>query len=522
VQQFGEKAPRAKAGGQQEKIKGTLAMTKFVAKGFQEMSGAYEDGVWNLVCGRMRVEIGETRFDLWIKPLWLTDVSAQGVEIGCPDTFKRDYVSQHYGETIAKAFRELAPELGPVKFTFATRPYLAVSNPNPQPLPHVAAGFSALEPKMLERLAPGSIPPNPAYTFDDFVTGKSNQMAAAAAQAASDRMVKGLPPAFNPLFLYGGSGLGKTHLMHSVVWEVLRNSQTARVMFITAENFLRRFLNAMKDRDMMTFKDELQSVDLLLVDDVQFIKDKNATQEEFFYRFNELIAMGKQVMFSADRSPAHLDGVAERIRQRMQNGVTLEVHPTDFELRLAILERKCERNLPHYKNVSIGEDVRRFLASKLHSNTRELEGALNNLFHFANTVGDPITLEVSKQVLSHMLGNSDRRVTVEEIKKLTASFYGIRVQDMDSPRRTRNLVRPRQVSMYLAKSLTQRSYPDIGRRFGNRDHTTVIHAVRQIERLSRLDPTLADEVEQLRRLLKDGGANPQPRLRDEGGPGPAA
>jgi chromosomal replication initiator protein len=462
---------------------------------------------WMTISEAVRLKIGANRHQFWIKPLYPIELSQDLIELGCPTTLAKDYVTRHYADVIQQAARSAIGFTGQLKFTYAPRMPLAIEL-EPAPVP--------ADDSVLDRMAPGSIPPNPNYTFKEFVVGKPNSLAAAAAQKAAELIARGGTPEFNPLFVHGQSGLGKTHLLHAIVWHVLQNNPKAKVMFITAEVFMRKFVTAIKENSILAFKDELRDVDLFLVDDLQFIVqgDKGATQEEFFLRFNELVGMGKQVVFSADRSPAHMDKLAERIRTRMLHGLNAEVHTPDLEMRLAIVERKLERLQLQYPKVQVPGDVKRFIASRITSNTRELEGALQQLVYFGEVSEETLTIDLTRTILADRLNLSDRRVTVEEIKRVVAGFYSVRIQDMDGPRRTRNLVRPRQTAMYLAKTMTPRSYPEIGRRFGDRDHTTVMHAVRQIERLAAADPVLAGEIEHLRRMIKEG--LPPPGGRGDG------
>ena len=470
-----------------------------------------DDGKWMAICNWILAKIGENRFQFWIKPLYVIDMTRDVIELGCPTTLAKEYVARNFHDVILAAARSVLGFSGQIKFTYAPRMPFVAADPEPAPAP--------ADQSVMERMAPGSIPPNPNYTFKDFVVGKTNNLAAAAAQKAAELAVAGKTPEFNPLFIHGQSGLGKTHLLHAIIWHVLQNNPRAKIMFITAETFMRKFVAAIKDNAILAFKDELKDVDVFLVDDLQFIiqGDKGATQEEFFLRFNEMVGQGKLVVFSADRSPAHMDKLADRIRTRMLHGLTAEVHMPDLEMRLAIVDRKLERLQRQYPKVTVPADVRRFVAGRIASNTRELEGALQQLVYFGEVSEEALTIEMARTILADRLNLTERRVTVEEIKRVVAGFYSIRLQDMDSPRRTRNLVRPRQTAMFLAKTMTPRSYPEIGRRFGGRDHTTVMHAVRQIERLAAADPVMAGEIEQLRRIIKEGLPPPNGRADGNGG-----
>ncbi|MFP4271097.1 MAG: chromosomal replication initiator protein DnaA, partial [Alphaproteobacteria bacterium] len=339
-----------------------------------------------------------------------------------------------------------------------------------------------------------SAPIDPRFTFDNFVVAKSNDFAFAAAKrvAASDR------PPFNPLFLYGGVGLGKTHLMHAVAWEVRRQDPSRRVVYLSAEKFMYQFVRALTTNSTLGFKDLFRSVDLLMVDDVQFIGGKNNTQEEFFHTFNELIERGSQIVISADRSPSALEDLEERVRSRLSWGLVADIHPTSYELRLGILQTKAAK-IP---NVVVPDELLQFLAERITSNVRELEGALNRVVHQSTLLGRPLNMDTAQDVLRDVLRANEKRITIEEIQKAVVAHYSLKLADMQSKRRSRVVARPRQVAMYLAKQLTPRSLPEIGRRFGGRDHTTVMHAVKKVEELLGEDDGLARDVETLRRRLQ--------------------
>ena len=302
---------------------------------------------------------------------------------------------------------------------------------------------------------------------------------------------------FSSLFLYGGVGLGKTHLMHAVAWHIRERSPKRSVIYLSAEKFMYRFVKALRFQDTMAFKEQFRSVDVLMIDDVQFIAGKDATQEEFFHTFNSLADQGRQIVLSADKSPSDLQGMEERLRSRLGSGLVADIHATTYELRLGIIAQKAE-----LMGVAIPPKVAEFLARKITANVRELEGALNRVAAHAQLVGRDVTLESTQEVLHDLLRASDRRVTIEEIQKRVAEHFNIRVADMHSARRARQVARPRQVAMYLAKQLTSRSLPEIGRKFGGRDHTTVMHAVRKIEELQSCDSTFAEDVELLRRMIE--------------------
>ena len=372
----------------------------------------------------------------------------------------------------------------------------------------MANGHAAAAPAWAdERVEPRSdlaAPLDPRFTFEGFVVGKPNEFAYACARRVAERPSS---PGFNPLFLYGGVGLGKTHLMHAIAWELTdRTTNPVSVAYMSAEKFMYRFIAAIRSQSTMEFKENLRSVDVLMIDDLQFLIGKDNTQEEFFHTFNYLVEQGKQIVVSADKSPSDLNGLEHRLRTRLGCGMVADLHSTTYELRLSILEAKAAR-----AGVDVPVKVLEFLAHKITSNVRELEGALNRLVAHANLFGRPVTLETTHEVLHDILKAHDRRVTIEEIQKKVAEHYSIRLTDMSSARRARAVARPRQVAMFLAKQLTSRSLPEIGRKFGNRDHTTVMHAVSRVTELMERDGTFAEDVELLRRLLEFGrGAAPDP------------
>ena len=337
-----------------------------------------------------------------------------------------------------------------------------------------------------------SAPLDPRFTFDNFVVGKPNELAYAAARRVAEA---GTVP-FNPLFLYGGVGLGKTHLMHAIAWHIRRRTPKRRIIYLSAEKFMYQFVRALRTKDTVAFKELFRSVDVLMIDDVQFIGGREATQEEFFHTFNALVDQNRQVVISADKSPSDLEGVEERMRSRMGWGLVADIHPTTYELRLGILQAKAEP-----LGVAVPTKVLEFLAHKITSNIRDLEGALNRIVAHATLIGRSISLEMTQEVLHDLLRANDRKVTIEEIQKKVAEHFNIKVSDMHSARRARAVARPRQVAMYLSKQLTARSLPEIGRRFGGRDHTTVMHAVKKVEELKVTDSEFAEDVELLRRML---------------------
>ena len=290
--------------------------------------------------------------------------------------------------------------------------------------------------------------------------------------------------------------------MHAIAHELVARNPLKRVLYLSAEQFMYRFIQALRDKQIMDFKELFRSVDVLMVDDVQFIAGKDSTQEEFFHTFNALVDQNKQIVFSADRAPGEIKGIQERIRSRMQCGLIVDLHPTDYELRLGILQQKVEYYRGQYPGLKIAAGVLDFLAHRITTNVRVLEGALTRLFAFASLVGREITLELTQDCLADILRASDRKVTIEEIQRRVAEHYNVRLSDLIGPKRMRTIARPRQIAMYLSKHMTPRSLPEIGRRFGGRDHTTIMHGVRKVEEMMATDSQLADDLQLLRRMLE--------------------
>ncbi len=455
------------------------------------------EAIWSEVCNGLEREIGKEAFRHWIAPLTFGGERGGVVEIQAPTRFLGQWVERHYARDILTHLRKAGRNVSELRFTW-TRERAEGALPASSTGREDAASPAGTASRHARPLPTATL--KPQFTFETFVVGKPNMMAHAAArqvaEAAGDNSV-----VCNPLFLYSGVGLGKTHLMHAIAWELTRN-RGKRVIYLSAEQFMYRFVQALRSRDMLAFKEMFRSVDVLMVDDVQFIAGKDSTQEEFFHTFNALIDQGKQVVISADRAPGEIDGIEERIRSRLQWGLVVDIHPADFELRLGILQSKAEAHRARNPEVEIPEEVLEFLARKITDNIRVLEGALTRLVSFAAPLGTPVTIDFARQCLADILRAADRKITLEEIMRKVGEHYGLRISDLVGPRRSRAIARPRQVAMYLAKAMTSKSLPDIGRAFGGRDHTTVLHAVRRIEALRAADARIADDLEYLRRQLE--------------------
>ncbi|MEC7763157.1 MAG: chromosomal replication initiator protein DnaA [Pseudomonadota bacterium] len=456
------------------------------------------DNMWGQVRERLERSVGQNNYRNWIEPLEFADLDGGVATFLVPTNFMGNWVQRNFGEQILQHMANAGAKVSRLEFVVprvgeTTRP--ATSQDAPAPA-NGNARPAAAKPAAGDDL-PGA-PLDKRFTFDNFVVGKPNELAHAAAR----RVAEGGPVTFNPLFLYGGVGLGKTHLMHAIAHEMTERQPELRVLYLSAEQFMYRFVQALREKQMMDFKHMFRSVDVLMVDDVQFIAGKDSTQEEFFHTFNALIDQNKQIIISADRAPGEIKDLEERIKSRLQCGLVVDLHPTDYELRLGVLQSKVAVYRETYPDLSIADGVLEFLAHRITTNVRVLEGALMRLFAFASLVGGEITLDRAQECLTDVLRASDRKVTVEEIQRKVAEHYGIRLSDLIGPKRLRSIARPRQVAMKLSKDLTTRSYPDIGRRFGGRDHSTVMHAVKRVEELVGSDHQIAEDVDLLRKALE--------------------
>lgn len=465
--------------------------------------------VWERVKSRLKAAFGEATFKSWLNAMQLHSCDARQLYIHVPTRFIRDWIVSHYLDDIMKFWRMDDPTL--LTVNVVTRPTQPTSSLQGEGSPVLVKSTTLVATEIVEpiKASPVALAASamadseyigssldPRYTFENFVVGKPNELAHAAARRVAETNTA--IPGCNPLFLYGGVGLGKTHLMHAIAWHIRRTNPGRKVIYLSAEKFMYHFIRALRTRDAMAFKEQFRSVDVLMIDDVQFISGKDSTQEEFFHTFNALIDQNKQLIISGDRSPSDLEGVEERIRSRLGWGLVADIHATTYELRLGILQSKVEK-IP---DVQVPVKVTEFLAHKITSNVRELEGALNRVVAHASLVGQPVTLEGVQDLLHDLLRANDRRITVEDIQKQVAEHYNIKLAEMHSARRSRTIARPRQVAMYLCKKLTSKSLPEIGRRFGGKDHTTVMHAVKKVDELCKLDHEFAQDIDLLTRMLQ--------------------
>jgi len=462
--------------------------------------------IWGEVQDALMKTVGEHNYRTWIRPIEF-DTCKDGVaHFSVPTTFIGNWVNRNYADQILRHLHSAGADVRRIEFGTrhcSTAADAGARRANGKPVdapavsaaPRLADGDAKLQPA--PDLLPGGALDH-RFTFDSFVVGPPNELAHAAAR----RVAEGGPVTFNPLFLYGGVGLGKTHLMHAIAWELRRRESGLRILYLSAEQFMYRFVQALRDREMMTFKQLFRSVDVLMVDDVQFIAGKDSTQDEFFHTFNALVDQSKQIIISGDRAPGEMKGMEDRIKSRLQCGLVVDLHPTDYELRLGILQQKVQYYTQQYPGLVIAPGVLEFLAHRISTNVRVLEGALVRLFAMASLVGREIDMPMTQDCLADILRVSERKITVEEIQRRVSEHYNIRLSEMIGPTRVRTVARPRQIAMYLCKTLTSRSLPEIGRRFGGRDHTTIMHGVRKITDLKSKDSQVAEDLELLRRSLE--------------------
>ncbi|PSB92416.1 chromosomal replication initiator protein DnaA [Candidatus Pandoraea novymonadis] len=484
------------------------------------------DDFWQHCATHLEQELTPQQFRTWIKPLTLVDFdeTSRTLKISAPNRFKADWVKSQFSERI----RDMATKFwdAPIKVVFVLETktgFAATPVSSPIVTPNVNmnvaspdtfidgehANLEASEANVLSRnwRVPAKVPAlnneiesiyersrlNTVLTFDNFVTGKSNQLARAAAVQVADNP----GTSYNPLFLYGGVGLGKTHLIHAIGNQLLQDKKNPRIRYIHAEQYVSDVVKAYQRKAFDEFKRYYHSLDLLLIDDIQFFSGKSRTQEEFFYAFEALIANRAQVIITSDTYPKEITGIDDRLISRFDSGLTVAIEPPELEMRVAILIKKAKA-----EGVDLSEDVAFFVGKHLRSNVRELEGSLRKILAYSKFHAREITIELTKEALKDLLTVQNRQISVENIQKTVADFYNIKVADMYSKKRPANIARPRQIAMYLAKELTQKSLPEIGELFGGRDHTTVLHAVRKIANERSKDMQLNHELHVLEQTLK--------------------
>jgi chromosomal replication initiator protein len=459
------------------------------------------ENFWQTCSAQLEIELTPQQYSAWIKPLVALDYEDGKLRIAAPNRFKLDWVKSQFASRITALACQYWE--APVEVQFVLDPknnQKKPAAPAAQPagaMPHAAPempsapGQSNLNIANSPKREQSRI--NPDLTFDSFVTGKANQLARAAAiQVANNPGVS-----YNPLFFYGGVGLGKTHLIHAIGNQVMNDQPGARIRYIHAEQYVRDVVTAYQRKGFDDFKHYYHSLDMLLIDDIQFFGGKSRTQEEFFYAFEALIAAKKQIIITSDTYPKEITGMDDRLISRFDSGLTVAIEPPELEMRVAILLKKAQS-----EGVTFSDDVAFFVAKHLRSNVRELEGALRKILAYSRFHGKDITIDIVKEALKDLLSVQNRQISVENIQKTVADFFNIKVADMYSKRRPANIARPRQIAMYLAKELTQKSLPEIGELFGGRDHTTVLHAVRKIALDRTKNPECNHELHVLEQTLK--------------------
>lgn len=441
------------------------------------------DELWNKVLARVEQQISKPSFETWLKSTKLLSYKGTNVTIAAPNSFAREWLENHYVHLIAGILSELTGEDLYIKFVVQKdqdnedfdipAPVIQTKTAEPSEGPH----------SML----------NPKYTFDTFVIGSGNRFAHAASLAVAEAPAK----AYNPFFIYGGVGLGKTHLMHAIGHYVLEHNPNAKVVYLSSEKFTNEFINSIRDNKAEEFRNKYRNVDVLLIDDIQFLAGKESTQEEFFHTFNTLHTESKQIVISSDRPPKEIPTLEDRLRSRFEWGLITDITPPDLETRIAILRKKAKAD-----GLDIPNEVMHYIANQIDTNIRELEGALIRVVAYSSLVNQDITVELAQEALKDIMPNSKpKSVTIQDIQKVVGEHYNIRLEDFSSKKRTKSIAFPRQVAMYLSRELTDFSLPKIGEEFGGRDHTTVIHAHEKIEKMLKEDKQLQEEIKQIQSML---------------------
>lgn len=455
---------------------------------------------------RLRAELGEDVFASWFRGVELEGVDEAVVHLSVATRFLKNWLRSHYYDFVLHLARAEWPAIDRVEFKvrqphFSADPAKEVPVERRRPIELADAVPVALPLRTGYGGFEGS-PLDPRLKFETFVVGACNRLAHAAAQEVAGAF-SSPQQLFNPLFVHGNVGLGKTHLLHAIAWDVKQRRPEAEVLYLTAERFMSGFVQALRARDALAFKEKLRKIDILLIDDMEFLQGPTI-QQEFCHTLNSLIDGGRQVVVAADRAPTQLDKLDTRMRSRLGGGLVAEIGSMDYDLRYKILAKRANEACGETKGLAISDTVLAFLADRLAESGRELEGAIHRLRASFQLTDEPVTIEVAEQIVRDLMrGAEPRRVRIDDILRTVSKHYGVNRGDLLSGRRNRSIVRPRQIGMYLAKLLTSRSLPEIGRRFGNRDHTTVLHAIRKIEQLMNDDNQLREEIELLKRLLRD-------------------
>jgi chromosomal replication initiator protein len=420
--------------------------------------------IWDSVLSRVEAKVNRYSFYTWFRPTSYLADDGTTIRIGVPDGLFRDWLVKHYSGVLDEALLEVGRGGARLAFVLAKGSQTPEDGPLDQMPVEVASGVAS------------TVGLSPRYTFDSFIVGPSNQFAHAACRAVAEAPTR----SYNPLFIYGGVGLGKTHLMHAIGQYVLEHIPDVKLTYISAERFMNEMINGLKHDRILDFRERYRSIDVLLVDDIQFIAGKEGTQTEFFHTFNALYDSQKQIVISSDCPPQEIQSIEERLRSRFEWGLIADIQPPDLETKVAILKKKADAEA-----VPLPDNVAIFIAAKIKSNIRELEGSLVRLIAYASLRGCEISLPLAQDVLKHLLTQEERAVTIEIIQKFVADYYRLKLADLKSRNNSKSVARPRQIAMYLSKTLTPASLPEIGKQFGGKHHSTVIHSIKKVDDLRR-------------------------------------
>lgn len=443
--------------------------------------------VWQAILGHLEVSLSKANFNTWLKNTHIIDQTEDSITVSVPSTYHRDWISSKYHGEMLKALKNIAPEIKQIKYHVGSSVKPAeTSHSQPQNLEQTTSQPPQQQSTQTQHNTSGNLNLNPKYVFESFIIGKNNELA----HAASIAVAKNPGTQYNPLFIYGGVGLGKTHLMHAVGNKLLSENPRAKVLYLTSEKFTNDYVSAISTRRMEEFKQYYRNVDMLMIDDVQFIAGKEQTQEEFFHTFNELRDKGKQIIITADRLPKDIPSIEQRLVSRFEWGMVADIQPPDLETRIAILKTKLQK-----RGTDLQEDILNYIAENIQSNVRELEGALNRLLVFQEMENRQVSLEQAQSMLSSMLNNKKKGITIKKIVSLVAEFYNVTGEDLIKQSRRQEFVRPRQIAMFITRQELGNSFPSIGEFFGGRDHTTVMHAVDKIEGQIKEKDTFKQELD---------------------------
>lgn len=439
--------------------------------------------LWEKTLNIIKGELTEVSFNTWIKSALPLSITEDTIKLGVPNDFTKEILDTRYKELLINAIKLISNKRYNIEFTIASEEAVTTEK----------AEADSEQKKNVQATDEMTATLNPKYTFDSFVIGNSNRFAHAASLAVAESPAK----AYNPLFIYGGVGLGKTHLMHAIGHFILQSNPKARVVYVSSEKFTNELINSIKDDSNIEFRNKYRNVDVLLIDDIQFIAGKERTQEEFFHTFNALHEANKQIILSSDRPPKEIPTLEDRLRSRFEWGLIADIQPPDFETRIAILKKKAD-----VEKLDIPNEVMVYIASQIKSNIRELEGALIRIVAYSSLTNREVSVDLASEALKDIISNKkSKQITIEYIQEAVAAYYNLRVEDLKSQRRTRNVAFPRQIAMYLARKLTDMSLPKIGEEFGGRDHTTVIHAYEKISESLQKDEALQSAINDLSKKI---------------------